>query len=69
MCWFVCSYPLAISQVDLPKGGVEFWSRLTCLVLIQEDRRPTHLYAQLLCALRDGQTWRMGGKRDRNKEG
>lgn len=61
-------YPLAISQVDLSKGGVEFWRWLTLVVFIQEDRRAADLYAQLLCALRHRETKRTREKRDRNRE-
>lgn len=49
----VCSYPLAISQVDLPEGGVKLWGWLTLMVLIEEDRRTANLHTQLLCPLRD----------------
>lgn len=53
---YVCSYPLAISQVDLPKSGVKVWRGLALMVLIQEYRRTADLYAQLLCALTDADT-------------
>lgn len=53
LCLCLCSYPLAISQVDLPKGGVKLRRWLTLVVLIQEDGRTADLEAQLLCALRD----------------
>lgn len=53
---YVCSYPLAISQVDLPKSGVKVWRGLALMVLIQEYRRTANLYAQLLCALTDADT-------------
>lgn len=48
----VCSYPLAISQVDLPEGGVKLWRWLTLVVLIEEDRRTTNLQTQLLRSLK-----------------
>ncbi len=52
-CVCVCSYPLAISQIDLSEGGVKFWRWLTLMVLIQKDRRAANLHTHLLCALRD----------------
>lgn len=50
-CLCVCSHPLAISHVDLPKGGVKLWGWLTFVVLIEEDRRTADLHTELLCAL------------------
>lgn len=52
-CVCVCSYLLAISQVDLSKGGVKFWRWLTLMVLIQKDRRAANLHTHLLGSLRD----------------
>lgn len=48
----VCSYPLAISQVDLPEGGVKFWRWLTLMVLIEEDGGTADLHTQLLRSLK-----------------
>lgn len=66
VCVKGCSYPLAVSQVDLSEGGVELRWGLTLVVLIQKDWRTTHLHTQLLCALVDktdvwkklGEYWR-----------
>lgn len=48
----VSGYPLAISQVDLPKGGVKLWWWLTFVVLIEENRRTANFQTQLLCPLK-----------------
>ena len=44
-------HPLAVGQVDLPEGGVEFGWWLALLVLIEEDWGAPRLQAQLLGSL------------------
>lgn len=48
----VSRYSLAISQVDLPEGGVELWRWLPLMVLIEENGRTTNFQTQLLCSLK-----------------
>lgn len=48
----VSGYPLAISQVDLPKGGVKLWRWVPLMILIEENGRTTNFQTQLLCSLK-----------------
>lgn len=48
----VSGYPLAISRVDLPEGGVKLRRWLPLMVLIEENRRTTNFQTQLLGSLK-----------------